>query len=353
MVSEHELIESILYKGQEGAVVAEFLVDKKNQTFWASQQTVADIFETTPSNISKHMSNIFQEGELNENEVSISSKKLFEGQGKFIEDSSINSKKAGRPTKWYNLDAIIASGYRVNSKKATEFRIWATDIIKQYMVKGFVLDKELLKNGTRFGEDYFDELLEDIKEIRTSERRTYQKVTDIYATSYDYEPNAKISMEFFATVQNKLHFAVTEKTASELIADRVDPKKPNMGLTTWDKAPDGKIRERDVITAKNVLNKDEIGELQNITNMLLDFAETQARRQNPMSMKDWVEGVDSFLKFYKYPVLHGKGKISREKADEIAKEAYKKYRPIQDKLYKSDYDKFEEKAELIKKINNT
>jgi len=172
---------------------------------------------------------IFQKGELIKKEVIISHKKLFKGQKKFIEEFSINSKKGGRPSKWHNLDAIIASGYRVNTKKATEFRIWSTDIIKQYMVKGFVLDKELLKNGTRFGEDYFDELLEDIKEIRTSERRIYQKITDIYATSYDYEPNAKISREFFA-VQNKLHFVVTEKTVSELIADRVDPKKPNMDL---------------------------------------------------------------------------------------------------------------------------
>ena len=221
MGDKFEIIESILYKSNEGAVSSEFLVDKNNQTFWASQKAVADIFETTPSNISMHMQNIFQEGELNENKVCITSKKLFKDQTEFIKDSLINSMKSGRPSKWYNLDGIIAVGYRVNSKKATQFRQWADSVLKEYMIKGFVIDDELLINGTRIDKDYFDELLERIQRIRASERRFYQKVTDLFAEcSYDYEKDSEIARTFYVTVQNKLHFAITGETAAELINTR-------------------------------------------------------------------------------------------------------------------------------------
>ncbi|MDD4594704.1 MAG: RhuM family protein [Methanobacteriaceae archaeon] len=221
MGDKFEIIESILYKSNEGAVSSEFLVDKNNQTFWASQKAVADIFETTPSNISMHMQNIFQEGELNENKVCITSKKLFKDQTEFIKDSLINPMKGGRPSKWYNLDGIIAVGYRVNSKKATQFRQWADSVLKEYMIKGFVIDDELLINGTRIDKDYFDELLERIQRIRASERRFYQKVTDLFAEcSYDYEKDSEIARTFYATVQNRLHFAITGETAAELINTR-------------------------------------------------------------------------------------------------------------------------------------
>ncbi|WP_245637464.1 RhuM family protein [Methanobrevibacter filiformis] len=324
-------------------------MDKNNQTFWASQKTVAEIFGTSGQNISLHFINIFDDGELNEDEVSITSKELFKDQSEFIKYSLINPKKGGRPTKWYNLDGVIAVGYRVNSKKATQFRIWATSILREYIVKGFVLDKELLENGTRFGKDYFDELLEQIKEIRTSERRSYQKITDLYATSWDYNSQAELSKEFFAMVQNKLHYAVTEHTAPELIAERVNINKPYIGLQTWKNAPNGKITKKDVTTAKNVLTKEEISELQNITNMLLDYAENQARRHNPMNMQNWVKKVDNFLEFNEYPLLKDKGEIKKEDADKKAIAVYEKYKPLQDKMYKSDYDMFVEESKRIEK----
>jgi len=348
MVKDYEIVESLLYKGKEGGVTAEFLVDKANQTFWASQKTVADIFETSPPNISMHMQNIFQDGELKENEVSISSKELFKDQLEFIKESLINSKKAGRPSKWYNLDGIIAVGYRVNSKKATEFRIWATSILKDYIVKGFAIDVELLKNGTRLGEDYFKELLEIIRDIRLSERRFYEQITDIYATAYDYNKDAKITKEFFMNVQNKLHYAVSGHTSPEIIAERADSEKPFMGLETWDNSPNGKIYLKDAKIAKNYLNKKEITELRSIVNMYLDYAENQALRHNPMSMEDWAERLDKFLEFNEYHILKGKGKISRKSIDDFVKKEYEKYRPIQDKLYKSDYNNFIEETKKLK-----
>ncbi|MDR3291274.1 MAG: virulence RhuM family protein [Methanobrevibacter sp.] len=299
---ENEIINTLLYEGSEGAVTGQFLIDGRNETLWASQKTVAEIFGTTGQNISKHFTNIFADEELIENEVSISSKDLFKGQEEFINYSLKNSKKGGRPEKWYNLDGIISVRYRVNSKNATHFRKWATNILKEYIVKGYVLDKELLKNGTKFGKDYFDKLLEEIKEIRSSERRFYQKVTDIYATSYDYNPKAKVSQDFFKKVQNKLHYAVSKKTAPEIISERANSSKSNMGLTSWDNAPDGKILLKDVLIAKNYLNKEEITELDEIVTMYLDYAANQARRQKPMSMNDWAERLDKFLQFNEYDI---------------------------------------------------
>jgi len=347
MKNRYEIIESIFYKGKEGGVTAEFLVDKENQTFWTSQKAVAEIFDTTAQNVSLHFLNIFAENELKENKVSITSKKLFEDQSEFIKESLINSKKAGRPSKWYNLDAIIAVGYRINTKKATNFRIWATSILKDYIVKGFVIDVELLKNGTRLGEDYFKQLLEIIRDIRLSERRFYEQITDIYATAYDYNKDAEITKKFFMNVQNKLHFAVTGHTAPEIIVERADSKKPYMGMTTWDKSPDGKIYLKDANVAKNYLNEKEITELKSIVNMYLDYAEHQALRQNPMSMKDWAERLDRFLEFNEYHILRGKGKISRKSVEKFVKMEYEKYRPIQDKLYKSDYNEFIQKTKKI------
>lgn len=245
-----ELSETLFYNGLEGAITAEFLVDKKNETLWASRKTVASIFGTTGQNISNHFLNIFEEEELNEKEVSINSKKLFGGQTDFSKDSFLNSKNRGRPEKWYNLDGIIAVGYRVNSKQATHFRIWATGILKEYLIKGFILDDELLKNSSRLGKDYFDELLERIREIRVSERRFYQKVADLYATAKDYNENAQSTKNFYANVQNKIIYAVTDRTAAEIIVDRADSKRINMGITNWKGSPQSKIHISDVIVSK-------------------------------------------------------------------------------------------------------
>jgi len=229
---QFQLGETLLYKGIDGAVTGKFLIDVFNETLWASRKVVAEIFGTTGQNISLHFSNIFTEGELNENEVSINAKELFKDQVEFSKESFLNSKTRGRPEIWYNLDGIISVRYRVNSKQATQFRIWATKVLKEYMIKGFVLDDELLKNGTRFGKDYFDELLERVREIRVSERRAYQKVTDLYAISYDYNDNPKFTSNFFAKVQNKVIYAASGKTAPEIIAERANSDEINMGLTT-------------------------------------------------------------------------------------------------------------------------
>ena len=238
------------------------------------------------------------------------------------------------------LMLIIAVGYRVNSKKATQFRIWATETLKEYITKGFVLDDELLKNGTRFGKDYFDELLERIKEIRASERRFYQKITDIYAEcSYDYKSDAKITRTFYATVQNKLHWAITKHTAPEIIALRADSRKENMGLTSWKNAPEGKISKRDIQVAKNYLTQEEISELNDIVNMYLNYAENQAKRHIPQSMEDWVTKLDMFLQFNEYDILKNPGKVSREIANEMAGDEFKKFKKIQDANYISDFDK--------------
>jgi hypothetical protein len=241
---------------------------------------------------------------------------------------------------FYNLDAIIAVGYRVNSHQATQFRIWATKTLREFIIKGFVLDDERLKQGKRFGKDYFDELLERIREIRASERRFYLKITDIYEQcSIDYNKDAEITQKFFKTVQNKLHWAITGKTAAELIADRADASQPNMGLTTWKNAPKGKILKTDIGTAKNYLQEKEIKELERIVTMYLDFAELQAERQIPMKMADWVTRLDAFLQFNEYQILKDAGKVSHEVAMKLAEKQYEKFRVIQDKNFVSDFEK--------------
>jgi hypothetical protein len=315
----------VLYKGNEGTATVEVLL--KDETMWLTQKTMAELFNVKIPAISKHLKNIFLEGELDKNSVV-----------SILENTAADGKNY--KVKYYNLDAIIAVGYRVNSKQATNFRIWATQTLKEYIIKGFVLDDELLKNGTRFGKDYFDELLDRIKEIRASERRFYQKITDIYSQcSYDYDKNSESTRTFYATVQNKLHWAITKHTASELIIERANSNKKNMGLTSWKNSPEGKILKRDILIAKNYLDKEEISELNNVVSMYLDYAENQARRHKLMSMKDWINKLDAFLKFNEYEILEDSGKITAEVAKEIAGKEFEEFRKLQDKEYTSDFDK--------------
>ena len=335
---ENKLVKTLLYIGNEGAVTLNVIIDQENETMWANQKTISSLFNVTKQNISYHLKEIFSSKELDKN--SVVKKILTTGEdGKNYKIS------------FYNLDAIISVGYRVNSKEATQFRIWATKILKDYIVQGFAIDSELLKNGTRLGTDYFKKLLEIIRDIRLSERRFYEQVTDIYATAYDYNKDAKITKEFFMNVQNKLHYAVSGSTAPEIIAKRADSSKPHMGLKTWDQSPEGKIYLKDVKIAKNYLSEEEISQLKRIVNMYLDYAENQALRHNPMSMKDWAERLDKFLEFNEYHILKGKGKISRKDVDKFVEKEYEKYRPIQDKLYKSDYNKFVEERKKLEKNN--
>jgi hypothetical protein len=318
----------ILYKGDEGAAIIEVIF--KDDTMWSTQKTMAELFDVNVPAITKHLKNIFSEGELNETSTT-SKMEIVQKEG---------NRTISREMNFYNLDAIIAVGYRVNSKKATKFRIWATETLKEYITKGFVLDDELLKNGTRFGQDYFDELLEKIREIRASERRFYQKITDIYAQcSFDYNKGAEITRTFYATVQNKLHWAITHHTAAEIISNRADSTKKNMGLKTWKNAPEGKILKSDVDVAKNYLSQEEISELNRIVNMYLDYAENQAKKGRLMSMEDWASRLDAFLKFNEYDILENPGKVSHAVAKEIASKEFEKYRQIQDRDYNSDFDK--------------
>ncbi|MDR1722211.1 MAG: virulence RhuM family protein [Methanobrevibacter sp.] len=333
--NELEIVDKLLYVGDEGAVSVQVILGE--ETIWANQKSLAELFNVTIPTINKHLRNIFQSNELNENSVI----------RKFLITATDGKKYL---TNFYHLDAILSVGYRINSKEATLFRKWANSVLKEYIVKGYVLDKDLLKKGGRFTKDYFDKLLEEIKEIRASERRTYEKITDIYATSYDYKKDAKITKEFFSNVQNKLHFAVTGKTAPEIIKERAAIDKPHMGLETWENAPHGKILQRDVLIAKNYLKKEELEKLNRIVLMLIDYAENQAYEQRPMSMKDWVSEVDRFLEFNRYQVLKDKGKTSKKEADKDVKEKYKKFRVLQDKNYKSDFNEFLEESQKL--LNN-
>jgi len=284
------------------------------------------VFNVEVPAISKHLANIYDSGEL-EREATISILETTAADGK-------NYK-----TKYYNLDAIIAVGYRVNSYQATQFRIWATKTLKEFIIKGFVLDDERLKQGKHFGKDYFDELLERIREIRASERRFYQKITDIYALSADYDKNAPITQEFFATVQNKLHWAITGKTAAEIVYDSADAEKIHMGLTSWKEAPDGKILKSDVSVAKNYLSEAHIRELNRIVTAYLDLAENRAERQIIMKMEDWVQFLHGFLVLSNYPILRDKGKVSALEAKLKAEQEYDTYRKNQDREYVSDFDR--------------
>ncbi len=318
----------ILYQTDEGNVAVSVIFE--DETFWLTQKAMAELFNVEVPAVSKHLSNIFEEGEL-DIDATVSKKEIVQREG---------GRDVRREPLFYNLDAIIAVGYRVNSKQATQFRRWATETLKEYIIKGFVLNDDMLKNGKPFGKDYFDELLERIKEIRASERRFNQKITDIYAQcSYDYTVDSEVTKRFFSEVQNKLLFAVTGKTAPEIIAGRVGSQKEHMGLTTWKNSPDGKILKSDVTVSKNYLTKEEIGGLNDIVNMYLDYAENQAKRNRLMSMADWAAKLDAFLKFNEYELLHNLGRVSREVADSLAVSEYKKFRVVQDKQFKSDFDK--------------
>ncbi len=317
--------EILLYTTPNGKVKVEIYL--QDETVWLTQQKIADLFGVERSVVTKHLRNIFQSHELQENSVCAK-----------IAHTATDGKTYN--TQFYNLDAIISVGYRVNSVQATHFRMWATERLKEYIIKGFTMDDERLKNpGNIFGKDYFEEQLARIRDIRSSERRFYQKITDIYSQcSADYTVDAQITKDFFATVQNKLHWAITGQTAAEIIASRADSRKPNMGLTHWKNAPKGAIRKTDTGIAKNYLNEQELDGLNRIVSMYLDYAENQAKKGIVMFMKDWVEKLDAFLKFNEEAVLHHQGKISHEVALALAAEEFDKYRIKQDKLFESDFD---------------
>ena len=320
----------LIYKDDNGNVKVNVVLI--NHDLWLTQNLMSELFDTSRRNIGLHLQNIYFDRELDE---SSTKKEIFLVQNE-------GERRVKRKTLVYNLDAIIAVGYRVNSKKATNFRIWATKVLKEYMIKGFVMDDERLKNPNYiFGEDYFDELLERIRNIRSSERRFYQKITDIYSQcSIDYDKDSEITKTFFKTVQNKLHFAVTGNTAAEIIYNRADANKENMGLNNWKNSPDGPIYKYDVVVAKNYLNEKELKDLNRIVTMYLDYAEMQAENHNAMTMKDWAQKLNAFLKFNGREILHDAGKISREVAKELAYKEYDKFRVKQDRLYNSDFDKF-------------
>lgn len=319
-----KLKDLILYQSENGNVKIEVLYD--NEDFWLTQKTMSELFNVAENNITYHLQNIFKSGELNKDSVT-----------QKIRVTASDGKNYN--TNFYSLDAIIAVGYRVNSKEATSFRIWATNTLKEYIKKGYVLNSELLKNGPKFGKDYFEELLIKIKEIRASERRFYQKITDIYREcSYDYDKNSETTKEFYKNVQNKLHYAITGMTAPEIIYNRVDSKKEYMGLQTWKNAPDGKILETDVTIAKNYLSEEEIKELNNLVSMYLDFAERQVKLGHIISMQEWKDKLETFLNLNEYNILKDNGKIKREIAEKLALDEYEKYRIVQDQKYISDFD---------------
>jgi hypothetical protein len=317
--------QAIIYATANGAVRVEVMYH--DETFWLTQKRMAELFGVDVRTVNEHLRNIFESGELSEEAV-IRKFRITAADGKSY------------LTKLYNLDAVISVGYRVNSPQATQFRIWATRTLKEFVVKGFVLDDERLKQGTRFGKDYFDELLERVREIRASERRFYLKITDIYEQcSIDYQKDAEITQTFFKTVQNKLHWAITGRTAAEIVAARADADKPHMGLTTWKKAPDGKVLKSDVAVAKNYLAEDEIKALERIVSMYLDYAEDQAARHRPMRMADWVEKLDGFLSFNEYEILANAGEVSAAVARELAEGEYERFRVGQDRDYEGDFER--------------
>ncbi|MBI2590964.1 MAG: virulence RhuM family protein [Candidatus Blackburnbacteria bacterium] len=314
----------VIFQTEEGKVnIDVFFAD---ETLWLTQKVMAELFNTTKQNISLHLKNIFDEGELEENSV----------VKEFL--TTATDGKSYR-TLFYSLDVIIAVGYRVNSNRATKFRIWATDVLHNFILKGFVLDDERLKQIRHFGQDYFDELLERIREIRASERRFYQKITDIYALSADYDKDSKTTKEFFATVQNKLHWAITGKTAAEIIYTEADARKAFMGLKTWKNSPKRKILQSDIAIAKNYLSEKHIEQLNRLVSSYLDLAEDRAIRGIVMNMQDWADFLNRFLELSEYPILNHKGTISAEQALLKAKAEYEKFRVEQDEKYVSDFDR--------------
>jgi hypothetical protein len=344
-VPNNSFTEFLLYTTPNGKVKVEIFL--RNENIWLTQEKIALLFGVQRPAITKHLKNIFESGELNEEVVS-SILELTTKHG------AIEGKIQETKVKYYNLDAIISVGYRVNSTQATHFRIWATERLKEYIIKGFTMDDERLKNPQNiFGQDYFEEQIARVRDIRSSERRFYQKITDIYAQcSADYDTNSEQTKQFFATVQNKLHWAISKQTAAEIIHSRANSEKQNMGLTTWKQAPDGPIRKTDVSIAKNYLNVDELNNLNRIVSMYLDYAEVQALNRVVMNMTDWINKLDAFLKFNEKDILTNAGKVTAEIAKAFAENEYDKYRVIQDQLYESDFDKEIKKlTDQNKKLN--
>ena len=315
--------EFLIFERQKGEKGIE--VRFENGDLWLTQKAIADLFNTSKQDVSYHLKNIFSTLELEENSV----------VKKYLTTASDNKKYN---TKYYNLDAVISVGYRVNSDRAIQFRRWATNILKEFSKKGYIIDKKRMENGIFFDEDYFESLLAEIREIRLSERRFYQKITDIYATAVDYDSKAPTTVKFFKKVQNKMHYAVSHQTAAEIIYNRADSEKNNMGLTSWKNSPNGKILETDVVIAKNYLSKEELEQLELIVSAFLDLAESRAKRNIPMTMEDWANRIDKFLLADDRDILKDAGKISHEIACDKALTEFEKYRIKQDRLYKSDFD---------------
>lgn len=316
--------EFLIFTKQNKEKTIEVIVD--DESVWLSQKLMAELFGTTRNNITMHLKEIFNK-ELNENAVC-----------KYFLHTAEDGKNYN--TKYYNLDVIIAVGFKVNSQRAIDFRLWAINVLKQYSVKGYVLDKERLKNGSFLDENYFDELLQEIREIRISERNFYQKITDIYSTSLDYNSKSPLTQEFFKTVQNKMHYATHGNTAAEVIVERANHEKEHMGLTNWKNSPNGKIMVSDVVIAKNYLTKNELKSLERIVTMYLDYAEDQAERHIPMTMEDWKNRLDIFLQFNERDILDNPRKVSHKVAESFALSEFEKYRVVQDRLFESDFDKF-------------
>lgn len=308
-----------------------------DETIWATQKAMAALFDVGTSAINKHLTNIFAIGELKK-DATVSKMEIVQAEG---------SREVKRVVDFYNLDAIISVGYRVNSIRATQFRQWCTYVIRQFSLRGYIIDKKRMENGSFISEDYFERLLSEIREIRMSERRFYQKLTDIYATSIDYNKNAPTTRMFYKKMQNKMHFAVHGHTAAELIVERADAAKEHMGLTTWEKAPDGKIVKADVSISKNYLKADELDDMGKLVNTVLDFAQRMADRHIPMTMEDWAKRIDIILEAGGDAILNDSGQITAEYAKRYAESEFEKYRVIQDRLYKSDFDNFDDGEKFL------
>lgn len=319
--------EFLMFTGQSGEQSIEARYE--DETIWLSQKLMSELFDVKVHTVNEHLKNIFEQGEVSP-EATIRKFRIVQNEG---------SREVARNIDFYDLDAIISVGYRVNSVRATQFRQWATQVLKEFAIKGYVLDKKRMENGSYLGEDYFEHLLEEVREIRLSERRFYQKITDIYATSLDYNKDAPTTKTFFSKVQNKLHFAIHGQTAAELIVDRANSEQTNMGLTSWEDAPTGKIMKTDVVVAKNYLTQEELTSLGRVVNSYLDLAEERAKRKIPMTMEDWAKRLDLFLEFDDRQILQNSGKVTAKIAKEHAESEFEKYRIIQDRLFESDFDR--------------
>ena len=322
--------EYLTFVASTGESDASFEMRYEDENIWLTQKMMAALYDVDVRTVNEHIKKIYSDGELTE-QATIRRFRIVQTEG---------TRQVNRELTHYNLQAIIAVGFKVNNQRAVQFRKWAGQIVKDHTIQGWTMDVERLKKGHMFTDEYFERLLQQIREIRLSERKFYQKVTDLYATAFDYDKNAKTTRLFFQTVQNKMHYAVHRHTAAELIVERADANKEHMGLTTWENAPDGKILKADVSIAKNYLSKEEMNYLERIVSLYLDYAELQAERKIPMSMEDWAKRLDGFLEFNGNELLTGPGKISAEQAKLHAETEYEKYRVIQDRLYESDFDRF-------------